>query len=128
MALSTRADSASSVASGFSIKRLTPRSTAARMGSTCRCSSVAMTAAVTSGRLKSSWKSVETNSPHPRGDLLAPIGARLGDADPTHARVLRGNLAADQADPSRPHDREANPLLCSPGRHGQRLLERRGDG
>ena len=50
MILSTRADCARSVASGFSISSGMPRSAAARIGSTCRCSSVAMMAQVTSGR------------------------------------------------------------------------------
>jgi len=54
MAFRTLADWARSVASGFSIKSGMPRSIAAMIGSTCRCSSVAMIAAVTSGRFSSS--------------------------------------------------------------------------
>ena len=55
IAFSTRAESARSVASGFSIIIATPRSAAARIGSTCRCSSVEMTTAVISGRASSCW-------------------------------------------------------------------------
>src|SRR5262245_332624 len=62
IASSTRADSPRSVASGFSISIGTPRSTAAMIGSTWRCSSVAMMAQVTSGRLSSSRRSWVTKS------------------------------------------------------------------
>ena len=106
------ADSARSVASGFSISIGSLRcATADSTGSTCRCSSVETTTALTSGRASSSRKSVVTKSaPHLLAHDFAALGVHLGDADPVHLGVARGELAADQADAAGADDGEADLL------------------
>ena len=41
-----------------------------------------------------------------RRDRFAAVVVELGDADPLDRRMARRHLATEQADPSRPHDRE----------------------
>src|SRR5262245_34964664 len=111
IASSTAADCARSVARGFSINSGSPRSTAARMGATCRCSSVAMMAAVTSGRVSSSrWSWVTKIGAYLVGDLAGTVGVLLGQPDPADRWMARGNLAAEQADPAAADDGEADPF------------------
>ena len=79
------------------------------IGSTCRCSSVETTTAVTSGRVSSSRKSVVTKSaPTFSRDELRALRVLLGDADPVDLRMARGKLAADQSDAAGADDGEAD--------------------
>ena len=64
-----------------------PRSTAARMGATCRCSSVAMMAAVTSGRLQQLAMVLRDEIRLDlAADLAGPVGVLLGEPDPLAPR------------------------------------------
>src|SRR5262245_10787392 len=107
MAASTRADSPRSVASGFSISIGTPRSTAAMIGSTCRCSSVAMMGA---GHLRPLEELAMVVGDEIGADLLGNVEPAvvvlLGDADPLHRRVPRRHLAAEQPDAAGADDGE----------------------
>src|SRR5262245_7496178 len=109
MALSTRADSARSVASGFSISIGTPRSIAARIGSTCRCSSVAMMAQVTSGRLNSSrWLWVTKSAPI--FGTTSPARFGFFSASPIHFTAGWRFATSPRNSPTRPPPMIARPM------------------
>src|SRR5260221_3891851 len=128
MASSTRWESASSVASGFSISSESLRSTAARIGSTCRCSSVEMMAAVTSGLFNNSLKSEVTKSAlHLSPTSLARSGLR--SATPMKSTCGWRAATSPRNRPTRPAPMIARPILLGDLRNGaQRRLERQGDG
>ena len=111
MAFSTRADSERRVARGFSISIGRPRSTAQRIGSTCRCSSVEMIAAVTSGRLSKLAVIVGHEvGADLGGDLLGAVRPLFRDADPTDRAMTRSDLAPHEPDAARPNDGQTNLL------------------
>src|SRR5580698_6989672 len=125
IALSTRADCARSVASGFSISIGTPRSTVASTGSTWRCSSVAMMQAVTSGRAKSSrWLVVMKSAP-----MRAPTSPPrlwLSSAMPIHSTAGWRAATSPRNRPTRPAPMMASPMpladffMATPPRHCER--------
>src|SRR5258706_2538000 len=128
MASSTRCESASSVANGFSMSKERRLSTAARIGSTCRCSSVEMMAAVTSGLFNNSLKSEVTKSAlHLSPTSLARSGLR--SATPMKSTCGWRAATSPRNRPTRPAPIIARPILLGDLRNGaQRRLERQGDG
>ena len=111
MAASTFSESASVVARGFSISIGRPRSTAARIGPTCRCSSVQTITAVTSGPVEQRAVVLgDEVGADLAGHQIGAIGDALRDADPVDLRVAHGHFAAEQAHASGADDGEADAL------------------
>src|SRR3974390_2919123 len=108
IALSPFAASSSRVASGFSISSGILRSSATMIGSTCRCSSVAMMAQLTSGRLSSSTWLCVTKSALTFGPTSP---ARLGflSARPIHCTAGWRAATSPRNRPTRPP-----PLIARP--------------
>ena len=97
-----------------------PRSTAAMIGSTCRCSSVAMIAQVTSGRLMQFDVALRDEIGADLGrDLAGAVRVLLGKPDPLHRRMAVRHLAAEQPDPPAADDGE--PDVGGLGSHGENL-------
>ena len=89
-----------------------PRSTAAMIGSTCRCSSVAMMAQVTSGRLSSStWLCVTKSAPI----FGATSPARFGffSASPIHFTAGWRFATSPRNSPTRPPPMIASPMSAA---------------
>ena len=81
------------------------------IGSTCRCSSVQMIAAVTSGRLSNStWLCVTKSALIFGPDFAGAVRVLLGEADPLDRRMARRHLAAEQPDAPAADDCEPDAL------------------
>ena len=92
-----------------------PRSTATMIGSTCRCSSVAMMAQVTSGRFKQLDMALRDEiRADPRRDFAGAVRVLLGKPDPLHRGMAVRHLAAEQPDAAAADDGETDFCgLCS---------------
>ena len=100
-----------------------PRSTAAMIGSTCRCSSVAMMAQVTSGPLDQLDMALRDEIGADLGrDVAGAVRILLGKPDPLHRRMAVRHLAAEQPDAAAADDGE--PDVCGLRSHA---LHRRVD-